>query len=130
MMIAFPTHAKSFSAFSCILLAFLFIVAVFAPFADAKRGCSAFGHSCFGGHGKRSEDSAAQETLVQTAGFSNLDTLQAPSGDEYEPLLSPAHLRPSVYSVGRSPLHQAFDNLPPSVKQWLTFTNRREEAME
>ncbi|XP_041968126.1 neuropeptide CCHamide-2 [Aricia agestis] len=23
----------------------------------AKRGCSAFGHSCFGGHGKRSGDS-------------------------------------------------------------------------
>ncbi|KAG6441702.1 neuropeptide CCHamide-2 [Manduca sexta] len=24
----------------------------------AKRGCSAFGHSCFGGHGKRSGDTA------------------------------------------------------------------------
>ncbi|KAM3966996.1 neuropeptide CCHamide-2 [Aphomia sociella] len=28
---------------------------------SAKRGCSAFGHSCFGGHGKRSGDSSAME---------------------------------------------------------------------
>nr|XP_021198567.2 neuropeptide CCHamide-2 isoform X1 [Helicoverpa armigera] len=29
----------------------------------AKRGCSAFGHSCFGGHGKRSGDTAALDQL-------------------------------------------------------------------
>ncbi|KAJ8718868.1 hypothetical protein PYW07_016424 [Mythimna separata] len=30
---------------------------------SAKRGCSAFGHSCFGGHGKRSGDSTAMDQL-------------------------------------------------------------------
>ncbi|XP_026727229.1 neuropeptide CCHamide-2 isoform X1 [Trichoplusia ni] len=30
---------------------------------SAKRGCSAFGHSCFGGHGKRSGDTAAMDQL-------------------------------------------------------------------
>ncbi|KAL4714684.1 hypothetical protein ACJJTC_012601 [Scirpophaga incertulas] len=29
---------------------------------SAKRGCSAFGHSCFGGHGKRSGDTGAIDT--------------------------------------------------------------------
>ncbi|XP_028174365.1 neuropeptide CCHamide-2 [Ostrinia nubilalis] len=28
----------------------------------AKRGCSAFGHSCFGGHGKRSDIAAIDQT--------------------------------------------------------------------
>ncbi|XP_013167036.1 PREDICTED: uncharacterized protein LOC106117321 [Papilio xuthus] len=27
----------------------------------AKRGCSAFGHSCFGGHGKRSSDNSIMD---------------------------------------------------------------------
>ncbi|PZC71698.1 neuropeptide CCHamide-2 isoform X4 [Helicoverpa armigera] len=31
----------------------------------AKRGCSAFGHSCFGGHGKRSGDTAALDLSNQ-----------------------------------------------------------------
>ncbi|XP_022825739.1 uncharacterized protein LOC111355880 isoform X1 [Spodoptera litura] len=32
---------------------------------SAKRGCSAFGHSCFGGHGKRSGDTAAMDLSSQ-----------------------------------------------------------------
>uniref|UniRef100_A0A146LVY8 Uncharacterized protein n=1 Tax=Lygus hesperus TaxID=30085 RepID=A0A146LVY8_LYGHE len=32
-----------------------------------KRGCSAFGHSCFGGHGKRSDSSSLMEPQLQQA---------------------------------------------------------------
>ncbi|XP_014204865.1 uncharacterized protein LOC106636847 [Copidosoma floridanum] len=33
----------------------ILLVASFGVEISAKRGCSAFGHSCYGGHGKRSE---------------------------------------------------------------------------
>ncbi|CAK1543845.1 unnamed protein product [Leptosia nina] len=40
------------------LLAFsVLAVLVISVGVSAKRGCSAFGHSCYGGHGKRSGDS-------------------------------------------------------------------------
>nr|C0HKT1.1 RecName: Full=Neuropeptide CCHamide-2; Short=CCHa; Flags: Precursor [Agrotis ipsilon] len=35
---------------------------------SAKRGCSAFGHSCFGGHGKRSGDTSAMDQLSNQDG--------------------------------------------------------------
>nr|XP_026489525.1 neuropeptide CCHamide-2 [Vanessa tameamea] len=40
-----------------ILTLSVMAVLVFSVGVSAKRGCSAFGHSCFGGHGKRSGDS-------------------------------------------------------------------------
>ncbi|CAK1579099.1 unnamed protein product [Parnassius mnemosyne] len=36
----------------------LVAVLVMSVGVGAKRGCSAFGHSCFGGHGKRSSDNS------------------------------------------------------------------------
>ncbi|XP_059054593.1 neuropeptide CCHamide-2-like [Achroia grisella] len=36
-------------------------VLVLSQGVTAKRGCSAFGHSCFGGHGKRSGDTSGME---------------------------------------------------------------------
>ncbi|OWR44070.1 CCHamide precursor [Danaus plexippus plexippus] len=35
---------------------------------SAKRGCSSFGHSCFGGHGKRSDSGMDNELTRQQAG--------------------------------------------------------------
>ncbi|XP_076172859.1 uncharacterized protein LOC143149404 [Ptiloglossa arizonensis] len=37
----------------CISVCALMVIFFASGTAHAKRGCSAFGHSCFGGHGKR-----------------------------------------------------------------------------
>lgn len=59
----------------CILV----IASVLVPNASGKRGCAAFGHACYGGHGKRS--SVVPENLLlgssaDSSGFSSgqLDT--------------------------------------------------------
>ncbi|XP_050087486.1 uncharacterized protein LOC126572311 [Anopheles aquasalis] len=53
----------------------LVIVSVLVQSANAKRGCAAFGHACYGGHGKRSSASAP-EALDQ--GSVTLDDLPIP----------------------------------------------------
>ncbi|XP_049536786.1 uncharacterized protein LOC125951791 [Anopheles darlingi] len=53
----------------------LVIVSVLVQSATAKRGCAAFGHACYGGHGKRSSASTP-EALVQ--GSVTLDDLPIP----------------------------------------------------
>ncbi|XP_038220225.1 neuropeptide CCHamide-2 [Zerene cesonia] len=51
------------------LLAFSVIaVLVITVGVNAKRGCSAFGHSCFGGHGKRSGDSPGNPSSSELMG--------------------------------------------------------------
>ncbi|CAH2981659.1 unnamed protein product [Chilo suppressalis] len=47
--------------FAVTILAVLFMT----QGITAKRGCSAFGHSCFGGHGKRSGDTAVMDTTAE-----------------------------------------------------------------
>ncbi|XP_022123410.2 neuropeptide CCHamide-2 [Pieris rapae] len=42
----------------------LIAILVISVGVNAKRGCSAFGHSCFGGHGKRSENSQASGSEI------------------------------------------------------------------
>ncbi|XP_024943438.1 uncharacterized protein LOC107269151 [Cephus cinctus] len=54
---AIPTSGCSVLTIALILLV-SFSVEVYA-----KRGCSAFGHSCFGGHGKRSESNPLNAVL-------------------------------------------------------------------
>ncbi|XP_039750755.1 neuropeptide CCHamide-2 [Pararge aegeria] len=49
-----------------ILAASVIAVLIISVGVSAKRGCSAFGHSCYGGHGKRSDssiDSSSPELL-------------------------------------------------------------------
>ncbi|XP_058462699.1 uncharacterized protein LOC131437399 isoform X2 [Malaya genurostris] len=47
----------------------LVIVTVLVQNASGKRGCAAFGHACYGGHGKRSSVSSPPgEGLLQYAG--------------------------------------------------------------
>ncbi|XP_058788643.1 neuropeptide CCHamide-2 [Phymastichus coffea] len=48
---------------SAIFWAILF-VAFFGAGISAKRGCSAFGHSCYGGHGKRSNPETADIEIL------------------------------------------------------------------
>ncbi|KAL0831822.1 hypothetical protein ABMA28_001353 [Loxostege sticticalis] len=49
----------------------------------AKRGCSAFGHSCFGGHGKRSGDTAAIDTTQELMARHQLGQEETPPHPGY-----------------------------------------------
>ncbi|XP_075231491.1 neuropeptide CCHamide-2 isoform X2 [Lycorma delicatula] len=56
-----------------LLLCLLLIAAALADIASAKRGCSAFGHSCFGGHGKRADEEFFPQTDYDSAVPSSAD---------------------------------------------------------
>ncbi|CAG9787395.1 unnamed protein product [Diatraea saccharalis] len=43
----------------------ILVVLIMSQGIIAKRGCSAFGHSCFGGHGKRSGDTAVMDSTAE-----------------------------------------------------------------
>lgn len=51
----------------CILV----VVSVLIQNANGKRGCAAFGHACYGGHGKRSSSSASLTENQQYPGGSS-----------------------------------------------------------
>ncbi|XP_031781695.1 neuropeptide CCHamide-2 [Nasonia vitripennis] len=54
----------STSTSSALFLTFL-LIASFSVEISAKRGCSAFGHSCYGGHGKRSYSESVDLDLAR-----------------------------------------------------------------
>ncbi|KAH0955582.1 hypothetical protein HN011_012115 [Eciton burchellii] len=61
---AMRTSVTSGPTFSfCITIALVTLLFV-SDKANAKRGCASFGHSCFGGHGKRF-DSAMRRNVLQ-----------------------------------------------------------------
>ncbi|XP_043799628.1 uncharacterized protein LOC122718565 [Apis laboriosa] len=47
----------------CASICALIILISFTDNSYAKRGCSAFGHSCFGGHGKRFDPNIREKML-------------------------------------------------------------------
>ncbi|XP_031618308.1 neuropeptide CCHamide-1 isoform X2 [Contarinia nasturtii] len=57
-------------------LAIIFI-AVLVAHSEAKRGCALYGHSCYGGHGKRSEaprvDILSLDPIQQDKSYSNIN---------------------------------------------------------
>lgn len=59
---------------------------VYENLVSVKGGCAAFGHSCFGGHGKRTDtDSAGGEVQDDGIGFrvSNEDLSNSLNSDEF-----------------------------------------------
>ncbi|XP_049870870.1 neuropeptide CCHamide-2 [Pectinophora gossypiella] len=65
----------------CATLA-LVAMLVMSQGVNAKRGCSAFGHSCFGGHGKRS-DSAMDMANPEMMGRRQLGQEETPPHPGY-----------------------------------------------
>ncbi|KAJ0177650.1 hypothetical protein K1T71_006523 [Dendrolimus kikuchii] len=61
-----------------ILALTIVILLVTSQGVSAKRGCSAFGHSCFGGHGKRSGDSNPMDMTTQEIGRHQLGEEETP----------------------------------------------------
>ncbi|XP_063394603.1 neuropeptide CCHamide-2 [Cydia fagiglandana] len=99
---------------------------------SAKRGCSAFGHSCFGGHGKRSGDtnnidSSNPELMMQRqmgqeetpphpgyphSGFSGL----LPAGDDIIPVRDGGIYDPENSAAAREVMKFKLRNI---VKHWM-----------
>jgi hypothetical protein len=76
-------------------------------------GCSAFGHSCFGGHGKR-----ADEGLLLVPGADSDQQQQRlvfPAGSDGEDALSPASSSSLVASAHR---------FSPFLRQWVSIAWR------
>ncbi|XP_045767351.1 neuropeptide CCHamide-2 [Maniola jurtina] len=65
-----------------ILIASVFAVLIISVGVSAKRGCSAFGHSCFGGHGKRS-DSSLDSSNTEVLGRRQLGQAETPPQPGY-----------------------------------------------
>jgi len=75
-------------------------------------GCSAFGHSCFGGHGKRSDGGGGEQMPPELPA---LETLVFPAGDVYQPLLPPRG-DPLVRRA------LALEKMPPALRQWVSLS--------
>ncbi|KAK9306654.1 hypothetical protein QLX08_002733 [Tetragonisca angustula] len=65
----------------CVSVCALMVLLSITDTAYAKRGCSAFGHSCFGGHGKRFDPhvrgNVLQENQVDTAASDKHEEMEA-----------------------------------------------------
>ncbi|XP_066997052.1 neuropeptide CCHamide-2 [Anabrus simplex] len=100
-----------------MMVAVLAIVLATVEFAEAKRGCSAFGHSCFGGHGKR-----ADEDVVLTPGADSEQSRSlydtAPLNEDDERVLANA-IGNLVRPADSVPLR-----LSPFLRQWLQSYRR------
>ncbi|XP_059474360.1 uncharacterized protein LOC132196013 [Neocloeon triangulifer] len=108
---------------SCLVARVLLVLAAVAALAAAKRGCSAFGHSCFGGHGKRSDGGGGEQMPPELPA---LETLAYPAGsDSFQPVLPP---RGEPLLRRTQPLF-AIDRIPPALRQWFESVGAR-SAME
>lgn len=73
------TNATSGISLSfCVSICTLMVLFSVSDRAYAKRGCSAFGHSCFGGHGKRFDPHVRGDTLQDN------EITTSNRGQEYE----------------------------------------------
>ncbi|XP_044743392.1 neuropeptide CCHamide-2-like isoform X2 [Chrysoperla carnea] len=115
----------------------LFLV-ILAEISEAKRGCSAFGHACYGGHGKKRTDvnfpiqtSAEEDTFINGSGEEMEPVMLSPSAtnrilpsnddnNEYMPPLN--GYTPIVY---QKYLRQI--NLSPFLRKWLQSYRRSQQ---
>ncbi|XP_050451027.1 uncharacterized protein LOC126851293 isoform X2 [Cataglyphis hispanica] len=75
-------RATSGPVFSLYLSFVLLVVLIsVSDKAYAKRGCASFGHSCFGGHGKRFDSAMRHETL-QESGSQRFQESNVPSPND------------------------------------------------
>ncbi|XP_069674948.1 neuropeptide CCHamide-2 [Periplaneta americana] len=97
--------------------------------SSAKRGCSAFGHSCFGGHGKRADEDVLLLPGSESEQQPRLVFPPSESGAEEGEDRSGAYgARSASSSSGVSslipPPHSAQYNLSPFLRQWLQSYRR------
>ncbi|XP_011870222.1 PREDICTED: uncharacterized protein LOC105563328 isoform X2 [Vollenhovia emeryi] len=76
------SNATSGPTFSLYLsIALLVILVSISDKTHAKRGCSSFGHSCFGGHGKRFDSTVRRNTLQESIS-QNIQESEVPSPND------------------------------------------------
>ncbi|XP_049842616.1 uncharacterized protein LOC126293434 isoform X2 [Schistocerca gregaria] len=80
--------------------------------ADAKRGCMAFGHSCFGGHGKRADMEPAAEGV---------------EGAEEAAAVAEAEAAAAAALLDDAASPQRF-RLSPFLRQWLQRAYQQQSA--
>ncbi|XP_046982905.1 uncharacterized protein LOC124552621 isoform X2 [Schistocerca americana] len=88
----------------------LAVTLVLLQAADAKRGCMAFGHSCFGGHGKRADMEPGAEGV---------------QGAEEAAAVAEAAAAAALLDDAASP--QRF-RLSPFLRQWLQRAYQQQPA--
>ncbi|XP_029154971.1 neuropeptide CCHamide-2 isoform X2 [Nylanderia fulva] len=75
-------RATSGPVFSLYLSIVLLVVLIsVSDKAHAKRGCASFGHSCFGGHGKRFDSSIQHNTLQESIGQNQESEVPSPNDE-------------------------------------------------
>ncbi|XP_046398790.1 neuropeptide CCHamide-2 [Ischnura elegans] len=94
---------------------------------EAKRGCSAFGHSCFGGHGKRAD-------VPSDVGSSDFQSMQQPSQEVFISTAdeaSPPYQDPAGPAYESSPQRfLTWSKMQPFLRQWLESYRRSTEGTE
>ncbi|KAJ3664488.1 hypothetical protein Zmor_000051 [Zophobas morio] len=90
---------------------------VLAEAAEAKRGCATFGHSCYGGMGKRASDllDNNEEILQDVQNDENPAFVFTGPRSEYKPE-RPPKLTP-----------QQYDNISRVIRQWIQYYRRAQE---
>ncbi|XP_011344854.1 neuropeptide CCHamide-2 isoform X2 [Ooceraea biroi] len=120
------TSSLTFSFY--IAIALIILVSV-SDKAHAKRGCASFGHSCFGGHGKRF-DSAMQQNMLQASNRRNFQEseVSSPNDELFYVLPSDGFRERSeqAFMRARKDTQQQFDLNPLSslVNQWIASHRR------
>ncbi|XP_053688290.1 uncharacterized protein LOC128737635 [Sabethes cyaneus] len=108
----------------------LVIVSVLVQNANAKRGCAAFGHACYGGHGKRSSSVPEEGLLYGSAndrlksGLPPLPYLKMPFLDRARSLDVAPELRPVSIEAGTGIGFRTDDNFDLSEQPSLEEQNR------
>ncbi|XP_044259394.1 neuropeptide CCHamide-2 [Tribolium madens] len=103
------------SSFVLLLAVMAFVFAFHT--AEAKRGCAAFGHSCYGGTGKRSREAPEnnEEILQDVQSEENPAFVFTGPRSEYRPE-RPPKLTPEQY-----------DNISRVIRQWIQSYRRAQE---
>ncbi|CAH2040211.1 unnamed protein product, partial [Iphiclides podalirius] len=122
------------NAFTLVLIATLLM----SVGVSAKRGCSAFGHSCYGGHGKRSSDNSIMDSnpdmierqigqeetpphpVYPHSGYNGF----LPSGEDIIPVRDGGAYERDVNSVSRDVMKYKLRNI---VKHWMENYRRSQQ---
>ncbi|KAG6803055.1 hypothetical protein HZU73_01891 [Apis mellifera caucasica] len=117
----------------CASICALIILIFFTDNSYAKRGCSAFGHSCFGGHGKRFDPNIREKILQDDDTITNREIEDLNSRNEFD--VSEKKFGGQTEILSSQSRHQDSSRFNPFalsfiVRQWLTSHRLHQPDME
>jgi hypothetical protein len=118
--IAIVDTMNCWSSVVVLLAVMAFVLAFHAEAAEAKRGCATFGHSCYGGMGKRASELMEnnEEILQDVQGEENPAFVFTGPRSEYKPE-RPPKLSP-----------QQYDTISRVIRQWIQSYRGAQEMRE